>query len=56
MRGIGRLLQMVGLILLPVASVMQLTDTISVGHMLQLFAMGVCAFAIGWILSTYRFG
>jgi hypothetical protein len=56
MRGLGRLLQMVGLILLPVAIVMQISDTIMVGKMLLLSAVGVCAFAIGWILSTYRFG
>ena len=56
MRGVGRFLQMAGLILLPVASVLQVSNEISVGRMLQLFAMGVCAFAIGWILTTYRFG
>jgi hypothetical protein len=54
MRGFGRLLQMVGLVLLPLASVMQLSGTISVGRMLQMLAVGICAFGIGWILTTYR--
>jgi hypothetical protein len=56
MRGLGRLLQLVGLVLLPLASVLQLSETISVGRMLQLLAVGVCAFGIGWILTTYRLG
>ncbi|HEX3998975.1 MAG TPA: hypothetical protein VHX65_10525 [Pirellulales bacterium] len=56
MRGFGRLLQIVGLVVLPVASVMQLSGTISVGRMLQLLAIGICAFGIGWILTTYRMG
>jgi len=54
MRGFGRLLQMVGLVLLPLASLMQLSGTISVGRMLQMLALGICAFGIGWILTTYR--
>ena len=33
---------MVGLVLLPLASVMQLSGTISVGQMLLLLAIGVC--------------
>ena len=54
MRGFGRLLQMVGLVVLPLASLMQLSGTISVGRMLQMLAVGICAFGIGWILTTYR--
>jgi hypothetical protein len=54
MRGFGRLLQMAGLVLLPLASLMQLSGTISVGQMLQMLALGICAFGIGWILTTYR--
>ncbi len=56
MRGFGRLLQMAGLIILPLASLMQLSGEISVGRMLQLLALGICAFGIGWILTTYRLG
>jgi hypothetical protein len=54
MRGFGRLLQMAGLVLLPLASLMQLSGTITVSQMLQMLALGICAFGIGWILSTYR--
>ena len=56
MRRFGRLLQIVGLVLLPLAIVLQLSEAISVGRMLQLSAIGICAYAIGWILTTYRFG
>lgn len=56
MRGFGRLLQMVGLVLLPLAMLLQFNDSISVGRMLQIVAVGICAFGIGWILMTYRFG
>jgi len=54
MRAFGRLLQIAGLILLPLAILLQLSVPISVGRMLQIFALGVCAFGIGWILTTYR--
>ncbi len=54
MKSLGRFLQMVGLIVLPLASAMQLNGSITVGQMLQLLGAGVCAFAIGWILTTYR--
>ncbi|HEV3417609.1 MAG TPA: hypothetical protein VG056_12370 [Pirellulales bacterium] len=45
---------MIGLVILPLASLMQLSGSISVGTMLQMLAAGVCAFGIGWILTTYR--
>lgn len=54
MRGVGRFLQLVGLVLLPLASILQLSGTISVGRMLQFLVVGICAFGIGWILTTYR--
>ena len=47
---------MAGLIILPLASLMQLSGEISVGRMLQMLALGICAFGIGWILTTYRLG
>ena len=56
MRGFGRLLQMVGLVVLPAACLLQLNESISVGRMLQMLALGICAFGIGWILTTYRIG
>jgi hypothetical protein len=55
MRGFGRLLQLAGLIILPLAMLLQLSGTITVGQMLQMLALGICAFGIGWILMTYRF-
>ena len=51
---IGLMLQLAGLVILPLASVLQLSGTISVGQMLQLLALGFVNFGIGWILSTYR--
>jgi hypothetical protein len=54
MSSLGRVLQMFGLVILPLASLMQLSGSISVGTMLQMLAAGVCAFGIGWILTTYR--
>ncbi len=54
MRGLGRLLQLVGLILLPLAMLMQLGGQISAGKMLQFAIAGVCCFGIGYILMTYR--
>ena len=54
MRSLGRFLQLAGLVILPLASVLQLEGSISVGKMMQMLAAGVCAFGIGWILTTYR--
>lgn len=54
MRSLGRFLQTLGLIILPLASVLQLSQGINVGQMLQMLGAGVCVFLIGWILVTYR--
>jgi len=56
MHSLGRFLQLVGLVVLPLASVLQIEQSISVGQMLQIMAAGICCFGIGWILATYRFG
>lgn len=56
MRGFGRVLQMAGLVVLPLAIFLQLNESISVGRMLLLAIAGICIFGIGWILSTYRLG
>ena len=56
MRSFGRFLQLVGLVVLPMASLLQLDKSISVGTMLQIMAAGIACFGIGWILATYRFG
>ena len=54
MRSLGRFLQFVGLVILPLASLLELSNEISVGAMMQLLVAGVCVFLIGWILVTYR--
>jgi multisubunit Na+/H+ antiporter MnhB subunit len=54
MRTIGRFLQVVALIILPLAMGLQLAGEISPGVMLQMLVAGVCIFGIGWILMTYR--
>ena len=54
MYSIGRFLQLVGLVALPLASLLQIEQSISVGQMLRIMAAGICCFGIGWILSTYR--
>jgi len=54
MRSLGRFLQFCGLVILPLASFMQLNHSISVPQMMQMLAAGVCLFGIGWILTTYR--
>ena len=56
MHSLGKLLQLAGLVILPIASVLQLEGSISVGKMMKMLAVGVIAFAIGWILVTYRVG
>lgn len=54
MRSIGRSLQLSGLVILPLASFLQLDNAISVGQMMTMLGAGVCVFGIGWILTTYR--
>jgi hypothetical protein len=54
MRSFGRFLQLVGLVVLPLAMLMQLNNAISPGAVLQFLVAGVCVFGVGWILMTYR--
>jgi hypothetical protein len=54
MRAFGRFLQVVALVILPLAMGLQLGSLISPGVMLQMLVAGVCIFGIGWILMTYR--
>jgi hypothetical protein len=53
MRVFGRNLQRLGLVLPPVAIVLQVFDRISLGQMLALLAFSVCLFGIGRILEGY---
>jgi hypothetical protein len=53
MRGFGRGLQLLGLAVPPLAIVLQLSETISLGQMLTMLVGGVCLFGIGRIVEGY---
>jgi hypothetical protein len=53
MRVLGRGLQIVGLIVPPLAIVMQLAETISLGQMLTMLVAAACLFWIGRIVEGY---
>ena len=53
MRGIGKFMQLVGLTAPPLAIVMQLAETISLGQMLTILVASVCVFWIGRIVEGY---
>ncbi len=56
----GRMLQRLGLVILPVAMVLQLWPTrtgrpvLSVGQMLVAMVFGMCLFWIGYLMEAYR--
>ena len=53
MRELGRGLQYLGLVLPPLAMVMQLTEAVSLGQMLTMLLAAVCCFGIGRIVEGY---
>ena len=53
MRSLGRGLQILGLVVPPLAMVMQLSETISLGQMLTMLVASVCVFLIGRIMEGY---
>ena len=53
MRGVARLMQLVGLTAPPLAIVLQLSETISLGQMLTILVASVCLFWIGRIMEGY---
>lgn len=53
MRGIGRGSQILALALLPIAMVLQLLNSITLGQMLTILVAGVCLFGIGRIVEGY---
>jgi hypothetical protein len=53
MRGLGRGLQVLGLVLPPLAMVMQLAEAVSLGQMLTMLLAAVCCFGIGRIVEGY---
>lgn len=48
---VGRLLQLVGMIILPAAMAGQLADRLSVKAMLVVAGIGVGVFALGWVIQ-----
>jgi hypothetical protein len=53
MRPLGRSLQLLGLVLLPLGMVLQLARAISVGSMLTVLVAGAAAFWLGRIVEGY---
>jgi hypothetical protein len=53
MRGIGKLMQVAGLMAPPLSIVLQLMGTISLGQMLTMLVAAVCLFWIGRLLEGY---
>jgi hypothetical protein len=53
MHAIARLLQLAGLIILPLAMVAQLNENIGSGQMLQFMLVGVGLFIAGYLLQQY---
>jgi hypothetical protein len=47
----GRILQFIGLIILPVAIAGDLSERIDLRHSLTLSAVGVAVFTVGWLLQ-----
>lgn len=54
MHAVGRFLQLIGLVIPPLAMVAQLSNAISAGKMLQFLVFAVCLFGAGYLLQCYR--
>jgi len=53
MRQLGRILQHLGLILLPLGIIFELFGVVSLGQMLLAVVPGICLFAIGRLIEGY---
>jgi hypothetical protein len=53
MVAVARLLQFVALVILPLSIFAQLSEAISLGQMLQFLVVGICLFAIGYLMQAY---
>ena len=53
MRGVAKFMQLVGLTAPPLAIVLQLSESISLGQMLTILVASVCLFWIGRIMEGY---
>ena len=56
MHTLARLLQLAGLVILPLAIVAQLNQTITTGRMLQFLMMAIGLFVLGYTLQRYSGG
>ena len=56
MHAFARLLQLAGLAIPPLAIIAQLSESISLGQMLQFLVASVCLFSIGYLLERYSGG
>ena len=50
---LARILQIAGLVILPLAMFAQLANSIKPGQMLQFLVVGACLFSVGYILQRY---
>jgi hypothetical protein len=53
---VGRFLQLVALIILPLAMLSNLSGSITLGMMLRFLFVGIVLFTIGWMLQRYSGG
>jgi len=53
MQAVGKILQMAGLTIPPLAIIAQLGETITLGQMLTFLVVSVCLFGIGRIAEGY---
>jgi hypothetical protein len=53
MRGLGKVMQVLGLVVPPLAIVLQLSETVTLGQMLTMLVAAVCLFWIGRITEGY---
>jgi hypothetical protein len=56
MQSVGRLLQLLGLAIPPLAMIAQLANRIRANQMLQFLAVAVCVFGTGYLLQHYTGG
>ena len=53
MYAMARLLQFAALVILPLSIFAQLSNSITLGQMLQFLVVGICLFTIGYLLQSY---
>ena len=53
MRQFARALQIAAMLLLPLAMILEIAHSITVGRMLQAWVIGICLFGIGRIVEGY---